>query len=215
MTAWTEHVKAYSVRKGISYKEGLKDPECKSSYHSKKTEQKAVDKGNKKFKEHQATKNLIMVGTPSISVPDKMVLITSKGEEKVIHPLTKKGTLARKDKQNIIQFKTNETNSVKVVDEGHSRIKRQRGLNVERGNKLMYAQNDYLETKQEGNKIQREINRIENLTRKTSAHATKLEELKKQLSELRDLQNKHDRKTDMYDGEDVYKRYNHKIINNI
>ena len=114
MTAWTDHVKAYSIKKGISYKEGLKDPGCKKSYHDAKTEKKEVDKGNKKFKDHQANKDLLIVGTPSISVPDKMLLITDEGEEKVIHPLTKRGTLARKNKQNMIKINVNDDNKFTV-----------------------------------------------------------------------------------------------------
>ena len=42
MTAWTDHVKMYCAKKGISYKEGLKDKDCKESYHNVKT-------GNKIF----------------------------------------------------------------------------------------------------------------------------------------------------------------------
>ena len=32
MTAWTEHVKSYASSKGISYREALKDPNCKATY---------------------------------------------------------------------------------------------------------------------------------------------------------------------------------------
>lgn len=32
MTAWTEHVKTYASSRGISYREALKDPDCKASY---------------------------------------------------------------------------------------------------------------------------------------------------------------------------------------
>ena len=46
---WTDHVKEYSTRKGISYKDALKDSECKETYHKQKGEQKEVDKGNKEF----------------------------------------------------------------------------------------------------------------------------------------------------------------------
>ena len=151
MTAWTDHVKTYCAKKGISYKEGLKDPECKKIYHDAKTEKKEVDKGNKKFKEHQANKDLLIVGTPSISVPDKMLLITDEGEEKVIHPLT------RKNKQNIIKFNTNEKNQIAVIDEGQTHAKLATKKHVARSSKYIKAQGSYLETKKEGNDIEREI----------------------------------------------------------
>jgi len=39
---WINHVKQYASQKGITYNAALKDSECKSSYHSKKTESKPV-----------------------------------------------------------------------------------------------------------------------------------------------------------------------------
>jgi len=163
MTAWTDHVKTYCAKKGISYKEGLKDPECKTSYHNAKTEKKEVDKGNKKFKEHQANKDLLIVGTPSISVPDKMLLITDKGEEKVIHPLTKKGTLARKNKQNMLQFETNNDNAVEIKNKGKTINKRENSLGVARFKK-------FIDIKPEDDfkmgQLRDKIDKIENSSRK-------------------------------------------------
>ena len=49
MTAWTDHVKMYCAKKGISYKEGLKDKDCKESYHNVKT-------GNKIFNQNKNSK---------------------------------------------------------------------------------------------------------------------------------------------------------------
>ena len=42
MSNWINHVKQYASQKGISYNAALKDSECKSSYHSKKTVPKPV-----------------------------------------------------------------------------------------------------------------------------------------------------------------------------
>ena len=53
---WVEHVRAYANRKGISYKDALKDNECKETYHKQKGEQKEVEKGNKEFNKRQSTK---------------------------------------------------------------------------------------------------------------------------------------------------------------
>ena len=72
-----------------------------------------------------------------------------------------------------------------------------------------------MKNKKEENDVEREIRRIESLTRKSPAHATKLEEQNKQLSEIRERQNKDERKTDLYDGESTRKRFDHKKLYNI
>jgi len=38
MTKWIEFVKEFASKKGMSYKNALKDPECKKEYHSSKSE---------------------------------------------------------------------------------------------------------------------------------------------------------------------------------
>ncbi len=71
---WTDHVKEYATRKGISYKEALKCTECKETYHKQKGEQKEVDKGNKEFNKRQSTKKLINFGEETIEIPREMAL---------------------------------------------------------------------------------------------------------------------------------------------
>ena len=71
---WTEHVKAFAIKKGISYKNALKDSECKELYHKQKGEQKEVDKGNKEFRSKQETKNLLNFGEETIEIPREMAL---------------------------------------------------------------------------------------------------------------------------------------------
>ena len=44
MSDWITHVKQYASQKGITYNAALKDSECKSSYHSKKTVTPSVPK---------------------------------------------------------------------------------------------------------------------------------------------------------------------------
>ena len=44
MSNWINHVKQYASQKGITYTNALKDQECKSSYHSKKTVTPSVPK---------------------------------------------------------------------------------------------------------------------------------------------------------------------------
>jgi hypothetical protein len=39
---WTEHVKAFATKNGISYKNALKDSECKELYHKQKGEQRKL-----------------------------------------------------------------------------------------------------------------------------------------------------------------------------
>ena len=71
---WTEHVKAFAIKNGISYKNALKDSECKELYHKQKGEQKEVDKGNKEFRSKQETKNLLNFGEETIEIPREMAL---------------------------------------------------------------------------------------------------------------------------------------------
>ena len=71
---WTEHVKAFAIKKGISYKNALKDSECKELYHKQKGEQKEVDKGNREFRSKQETKNLLNFGEETIEIPREMAL---------------------------------------------------------------------------------------------------------------------------------------------
>ena len=214
MTAWTDHVKTYCAKKGISYKQGLKDPECKTSYHNAKTEKKEVDKGNKKFKEHQANKDLLIVGTPSISVPDKMLLITDKGEEKVIHPLTKKGTLARKNNQNIIKMNVSEHNNFKVNSSGITKKEQERRLKVARYDKYNKYYSDNTRIVPDINVLERvidkETKRIETLKKAPHKTLQQLEEYKKELKELKAKHGKNEDKRYMY-GEEGYKDYVHEF----
>jgi len=69
---WTEHVKAFAIKNGMSYKNALKDSECKELYHKQKGEQKEVDKGNKEFRSKQETKNLLNFGEETIEIPREM-----------------------------------------------------------------------------------------------------------------------------------------------
>ena len=71
---WTEHVKTFATKNGISYKNALKDSECKELYHKQKGEQKEVDKGNKEFRSKQETKNLLNFGEETIEIPREMAL---------------------------------------------------------------------------------------------------------------------------------------------
>ena len=71
---WTEHVKAFAIKNGITYKNALKDSECKELYHKQKGEQKEVDKGNKEFRSKQETKNLLNFGEETIEIPREMAL---------------------------------------------------------------------------------------------------------------------------------------------
>ena len=95
---WTDHVKEYSTRKGISYKDALKDSECKETYHKQKGEQKEVDKGNKEFNKKQSTKHLLNFGEETIEIPREMAL-----DNNPVETLTKNKTPRRRKINGIIQ----------------------------------------------------------------------------------------------------------------
>ena len=59
---WVEHVRAFATNKGISYKDALKDSECKETYHKQKTEKPpTVEEGNKALNKMRYTKMLFVV----------------------------------------------------------------------------------------------------------------------------------------------------------
>jgi len=175
---WVEFVKSYCNRHGISYKEALKNAECKEQYHAQKGEQKAVEKGNKHFKE---SKDLLVVGTPSISIPDKMLLIKQNGDEAIINPLTKSGSLAKKDKQNILKIEQNHQNYVSVKTMGTSRRNKERvirpGIKNKHAEKLYYI-NESTKYKHLLDLKNEEIKALEEKPKKTKRDLTKLTKLK-------------------------------------
>jgi virulence-associated protein VagC len=204
MTAWTDHVKAYSIKKGISYKEGLKDPGCKKSYHDAKTEKKEVDKGNKHFKE---SSDLLVVGTPSITVPEKMLLIKENGDEAIINPVTKSGTLARKNKQNILKINQSDTNFISVDSNGTSRSRKIKNIELGR-NKKASEKSDHLREISAYKRIhENDIKKIEEKPNKTKRELTKLAKLKEEYDVYMKDYNKRYDKASMYAP--MLKKYNH------
>ena len=113
---WTDHVKEYSTRKGISYKDALKDSECKETYHKQKGEQKEVDKGNKEFNKKQSTKHLLNFGEETIEIPREMAL-----DNNPVETLTKNKTPRRRKINGLIQPSINlepiDGNEIKIVSE--------------------------------------------------------------------------------------------------
>jgi len=113
---WVEHVRAYANRKGISYKDALKDTECKETYHKQKGEQKEVEKGNKEFNKRQSTKNLINFGEETIEIPREMALNNNP-----VETLTKNKTPRRRKINGIIQPSINlepiDGNEIKIVSD--------------------------------------------------------------------------------------------------
>jgi hypothetical protein len=180
---WVEFVKSYCSRHGISYKEALKNADCKEQYHKQKGEQKAVEKGNKQFKEHQENKHLIIAGTPTITVPEKMLLITDKGEEKVIDPLTKSGNVTRKYKKTVINLKHNDKNTFDL-NIGRSHKEQARFIDNERDRKWNKA---YPDNKHYPSEIDHNAKLIKDILKRpkiTAATKQKLEELKEHRREL-------------------------------
>ena len=116
---WVSFVKEYAPKKGISYKDALKDNECKESYHKQKGEQKEVEKGNKEFNKRQSTKNLINFGEETIEIPREMALNNNP-----VETLTKKKTPTRRKINGIIQPSINlepiDGNEIKIGSDNMS-----------------------------------------------------------------------------------------------
>ena len=113
---WVEFVRAYANRKGISYKDALKDSECKETYHKQKGEQKEVEKGNKEFNKRQSTKKLVNFGEETIETPREMALNNNP-----VEALTKNKTPRRRKINGIIQPSINlepiDGNEIKIVSD--------------------------------------------------------------------------------------------------
>ena len=114
---WTEHVKEFATRKGISYKDALKDSECKETYHKQKLEKPpTVEQGNKEFNKRQSTKKLINFGEETIEIPREMALNNNP-----IETLTKNKAPRRRKINGIIQPSINlepvDGNEIKIVSE--------------------------------------------------------------------------------------------------
>ena len=114
---WVSFVKEYANRKGISYKDALKDSECKETYHKQKGEQKEVDKGNKEFNKKQSTKHLLNFGEETIEIPREMALNNNPVE--TLNP--KNNTPRRRKIKGVIQpsihLEPVDGNEIKIVSE--------------------------------------------------------------------------------------------------
>jgi hypothetical protein len=113
---WVDHVKAYASNKGITYRQALKDSECKETYHKQKGEQKEVDKGNKEFNKRQSTKKFINFGEETKEIPREMALNNNP-----VETLTKNKTPRRRKINGVIQpsihLEPIDGNEIKIVSE--------------------------------------------------------------------------------------------------
>ena len=114
---WVDHVRAYATSKGISYREALKDSECKETYHKQKLEKPpTVEQGNKALNKRRYTKKLINFGEETIEIPREVALNNNP-----IETLTKNKAPRRRKINGIIQPSINlepvDGNEIKIVSE--------------------------------------------------------------------------------------------------
>ncbi len=114
---WVEFVRAYANRKGISYKDALKDTECKETYHKQKTEKPpTVEQGNKALNKRRYTKKLLNFGEETIEIPREVALNNNP-----VETLTKNKAPRRRKVNGIIQpsinFEPVDGNEIKIVSE--------------------------------------------------------------------------------------------------
>jgi len=126
MSNWVSHVKEYCAKKGMSYKEALRDAECKASYHNKKSEQKEVDRGNKIFKQKQETKNILEFGSETIEIPKHMAL-----DGKVVPALTKSNSITRRKKQPSVNIEPTDNNKINIISNNQTPIEKHDELKSE------------------------------------------------------------------------------------
>ena len=79
--------------------------------------------------EYNKIKNYLIMNTPVIEVPQKMVYVNKNGDKKSIYTLTKKGKLATRDKHLAINFVPNNTdNDISVKNAGRTLSNQSRNL---------------------------------------------------------------------------------------
>ena len=118
---WVEHVRAYANSKGISYKDALKDSECKETYHKQKLEKPpTVEQGNKALNKRRYTKKLLNFGEETIEIPREMALNNNPVE--TLNP--KNNTPRRRKIKGVIQPSINlepvDGNEIKIVSENRT-----------------------------------------------------------------------------------------------
>ena len=74
------------------------------------------------YEQFNKIKNYLIMNTPTISVPQKMVYINNNGDKKVINTLTKNGKLSTRDKKQAVKFVNAEDgdNNFNVNNNGYS-----------------------------------------------------------------------------------------------
>ena len=81
------------------------------------------------YDEFNKVKNYLIMSTPVIEVPQKMVYVNKNGDKKSINTLTKKGRLATRDKHLAINFLPNNTNNdIYVKNKGRTLSSRSSSL---------------------------------------------------------------------------------------
>jgi hypothetical protein len=63
-------------------------------------------------------KDLLLVGTPEIEIPKKMLYINKKGKEQVINTLRQDGNIAKRNSEPVILFNPVNKNELSVVKQG-------------------------------------------------------------------------------------------------
>ena len=114
---WVEHVRAFATNKGISYKDALKDSECKETYHKQKTEKPpTVEEGNKALNKRRYTKKLLNFGEETIEIPREVALNNNP-----VETLTKNKAPRRRKINGVIQpsihLEPIDGNEIKIVSE--------------------------------------------------------------------------------------------------
>jgi hypothetical protein len=83
MQSWVQHVKSYCASKGISYKNALRDPQCKESYHSAKSTSNPTETPSNPESKKRTSRIKIPVVEETIDIAhDSMMDSNSMGKNK-------------------------------------------------------------------------------------------------------------------------------------
>jgi hypothetical protein len=95
-------------------------PKFKKGTPEAKAHMEAI-RSRKNYEKMTGHEKIIMTSTSTINVPDKMLYINSRGDQKIINTLTKSKNITTRDRKPVINFVTNNESRFQIENKGSSK----------------------------------------------------------------------------------------------
>ena len=95
-------------------------PKFKKGTPEAKAHMEAI-RSRKNYEKMTGHEKFIMTRTSTINVPDKMLYINSRGDQKIINTLTKSKNITTRDRKPVINFVTNNESRFQIENKGSSK----------------------------------------------------------------------------------------------